>query len=794
MKYLSLALILAVAAVGATLPPASQQNSQQPSTQQPVAQPNSAAQPASAGQPAAMSQSPSAKPSAAPQQIIRTETRTVRVDAVATDKKGNYVGDLTAKDFKVLEDNKPREITTFTRGTDPAAPGAPLQRHYIILFFDNSSMAPGDQLQARKAAASFVTKTASPEHMMAVAEFTGALRLTQNFTASTGRLQAAVSGFKSSGTTPTPSANADAATSEFAPPPAWGADLNNSEADFAARTLLLALRDLSKSLAAIPGRKTLVLFTSGFPLTPDAEYEVSATIDAANKADVAIYPLDVRGLTTPGAFALPYRAWPGAKRTDGTEVSALATADSSGDANDSRYSSRGAHLVLAAYFPFQRGGGRGGGTGGTGGHGGTGGTGGSGGGVGHGGTGTGGTGVRTGNYGVPANVQPSILLPNVPASINSNQQVMYMLASGTGGFPILDTNDLAGGMDRVIRELNSYYILGYAPAGDSKAGACHTIGVKVDVPHIHVRSRTGYCDVKGNDVLAGVPEGAVLEAQARAMPANTISAGDPSLAAQAPFFYSSGGIARVDLVAQLPPGALRSLPVVKGKPAPVDVLGIATRADGSVAARFSDSVTLEKDEWNDLKKKPFDYQNSFDVAPGQYQLKIIFGAGSDKLAAWEQPLAIPPYDGKSMALSPVVMGNDVQPISAAAVTLDAELVEDRKTLVALGFELTPAPVLHFDKKKPLGFYAEIYDPGVALAAPAHVGMIYVLIDEVTGKQAYNSAGLSVAQFQTPGNPVIPVMFRLPADKLKPGKYRLDVQAADDKNQHTLVHSVHFIMD
>src|ERR1700719_2566556 len=105
MKYLSFAIILAVAALGATLSPA----------QQPFA-------PASSNTPQQANSLPSAtKPSATPQQVIRTETRTVRVDAVVTDKKGNYVSGLTASDFKVLEDNKERAITTFTSGSDPAA-------------------------------------------------------------------------------------------------------------------------------------------------------------------------------------------------------------------------------------------------------------------------------------------------------------------------------------------------------------------------------------------------------------------------------------------------------------------------------------------------------------------------------------------------------------------------------------------------------------------------------------------------------------------------------------------------
>jgi hypothetical protein len=121
-------------------------------------------------------------------------------------------------------------------------------------------------------------------------------------------------------------------------------------------------------------------------------------------------------------------------------------------------------------------------------------------------------------------------------------------------------------------------------------------------------------------------------------------------------------------------------------------------------------------------------------------------------------------------------------------------VEDRKTLVATGLELVPSPVLRFDKKKTLGFYAEISDPASAQTPPARVAAIYVLIDEATGKQAYNSGALAVTQFQTAGNPVIPVLFRVPLDKLPAGKYRLDVQAATDKKQTTRVSSVHFVVE
>ena len=81
--------------------------------------------------------------------VIRTESRIVLVDAVVTDKKGHYVTDLTQGDFKVYEDNKEQTITSFSSEADPAMQAAG-QKHYMILFFDNSSMEMGDQMQARR--------------------------------------------------------------------------------------------------------------------------------------------------------------------------------------------------------------------------------------------------------------------------------------------------------------------------------------------------------------------------------------------------------------------------------------------------------------------------------------------------------------------------------------------------------------------------------------------------------------------------------------------------------------------
>src|SRR5881296_4088779 len=245
-----------------------------------------------------------------PTVVIKKESKLVLVDAVVADKKGNYIRDLTQNDFKVFEDNKEQPISTFSSGAD-AATQASGQRHYLILFFDNSTMAAPDQIQARSAAAKFIQANAGPDRMMAVVDFGGSLRIVQNFTANADVLQAAVSGVKTSSVDPN------------APPPdvpvtvasAGFSSLGNAAADFGARSMLLAVRSLAKNLRGIPGRKMVILFSGGFPLTTENQSELTATIDACNKSNVAIYAVDARGLfsTSPIGSSLN-RAAPGKAR------------------------------------------------------------------------------------------------------------------------------------------------------------------------------------------------------------------------------------------------------------------------------------------------------------------------------------------------------------------------------------------------------------------------------------------------------------------------------------------------
>jgi VWFA-related protein len=688
--------------------------------------------------------------------VIKTETKVVLVDTVVTDKKGNYIHDLESKDFRVYEDNKEQHINSFSFEAGASSPSN--QKHYLVLFFDNSTMEFGDQARARQAATKFIDANGAPNRLMAIANFGGALQIAQNFTEDSQRLKNVVNGIKFSAVAPNAS---DASAPQ----------ISAQMASFGARDVLYALKDLAKSLNSISGRKTVILITGGFPLSPEVLSEATAVISACNKSNVAIYPIDVRGLVA---------ATPQARVT---------APDSGVRFVPASYSPGG----MAFFIPQHSGGTGGGGTGGghpvggapTGGsHGPTSGP-------------TGGTPVRSGTTGsTGANVgnlnpyganspwsnpsaQSRMIIPELPGSTATNQNIMFMLAAGTGGFVIHETNDLTGGMEKIGKEQDQYYVLGYTPP-DSEDGSCHTLRVKVDRGGTEVRARTGYCNSKPQDQLAGNSTEKDLETRA-----SLAQPGNVSASMQLPYFYTAPNVARVNVAMEIATDNVK-FEKQKGKfHATVNVLGLAYLPDGSVGARFSDAMKLDFDDKKQMeafKEHPMHYENQFDVASGKYNLKVVFGSSGESFGKVEMPLVVDPYDSKQFSMSGVALSKQVRRASDLGIGLDALLLEDRVPLIADGMQLVPYGSNHFKKTELAAFYIELYEPlliAADLKTPPVVAFELRVLDGKTGEQKEDTGLMRVGLPKQAGSPMVPVAAKIPTESLGPGPYKVEIKAVDD---------------
>jgi len=192
------------------------------------------------------------------------------------------------------------------------------------------------------------------------------------------------------------------------------------------------------------------------------------------------------------------------------------------------------------------------------------------------------------------------------------------------------------------------------------------------------------------------------------------------------------------------------------------------------------NLDLEKDEWKEFTKSPYRYENQFDAAPGNYKLTVVLTGGSDSFGKFESPLSIDSFDGKHFSLGGVVLSNNVQKLDDVPESLDSVLMEDRKPLVAKGMRIFPSGSNRFKHTDSVVVYSEVYEPLLTADNPPAVGFGYTIFERATNNKLMSTGAQRADNFIQKGNPVIPFALKVKVDDLKPGSYRLLMQAVDAK--------------
>ncbi|PYR26110.1 MAG: VWA domain-containing protein, partial [Acidobacteria bacterium] len=282
---------------------------------------------------------PHAQQPAAPP-TYRSGTRLSVQTVSVKDKDGHAVEGLTAKDFVVVEDGVPQAISfvEFQRlpdrraetpppSTAPRVASAPpvpsatqgqivtpppgdtryRDRRLLILYFDLTAMPPADQARAYAAAQTFIDTQMQASDLLAIMTFGGgAVRVKQDFTGDRAQLrevmQTLIFGDDKDGDG-IPD-NTDIGT-------AFGQD----DAEFSILNTdrqLSALQTAATMLRSLPEQKTMIYFASGLRLNGvDNQAQLRATTNAAIRANVALHPIDARGLVAQAPLGDASRPSPG---------------------------------------------------------------------------------------------------------------------------------------------------------------------------------------------------------------------------------------------------------------------------------------------------------------------------------------------------------------------------------------------------------------------------------------------------------------------------------------------------
>jgi hypothetical protein len=244
-------------------------------------------------------------------------------------------------------------------------------------------------------------------------------------------------------------------------------------------------------------------------------------------------------------------------------------------------------------------------------------------------------------------------------------------------------------------------------------------------------------------------------------------------------------VARVNLAMEIPSNTVQ-FSKEKGKyHANLNVLGIAYKPDGSIGAKFSDTVNLdlEKDEMKEFTKKPYSYGNQFDAGAGTYKLTVVVSSGDSAFGKYESQLQIDSYDGKEFSLGGVVLSNSMQRLTDIPTNLDSALLEDRTPLVVKGMEISPSASNRFKKTDNVAAYTEVYEPLLTSANPPEVHGGYAILERATGKIVFKSGAVGLAEFIQKGSPMVPVGLKVEVKDLPPGSYQLVMMAVDGAGHH-----------
>ncbi len=117
------------------------------------------------------------KPSAG-EDVLKIDTDLVMVEVTATDKRGNYVRNLTADDFRMLIDGRQRKIDFFNV-TDEATQSRPLA---VVFALDLSGSLKPNEIETLRTSALRFTEIIKGESVFAAMAFNYEVKVFQEFT------------------------------------------------------------------------------------------------------------------------------------------------------------------------------------------------------------------------------------------------------------------------------------------------------------------------------------------------------------------------------------------------------------------------------------------------------------------------------------------------------------------------------------------------------------------------------------------------------------------------------------
>ncbi|MBM3753085.1 MAG: VWA domain-containing protein [Acidobacteria bacterium] len=246
---------------------------------------------------------------------------------------------------------------------------------------------------------------------------------------------------------------------------------------------------------------------------------------------------------------------------------------------------------------------------------------------------------------------------------NDSQETLFTLAADTGGKALLDSNDLALGIRQAQKDIDSYYTIAYYSTNTAKDGRFRKIKVELTTPNKDAKLdyRPGYyADKVWSQFDSADKEKQLSEAMSLGNPVTELD-----MAVELMYFRIEKGRYAVPLAVKIPGSQVG----LKSGRTELDFIGAIRDAKGKTVATLRDSIKVRLPEGasEQLAKRSMLYDAGFQLAPGQYRIKVLARENQEgKLGTYESKFTIPDLDaGPSAGVSSLVLGTAREPLKAA---------------------------------------------------------------------------------------------------------------------------------
>ncbi len=356
-------------------------------------------------------------------------------------------------------------------------------------------------------------------------------------------------------------------------------------------------------------------------------------------------------------------------------------------------------------------------------------------------------------------------MQNAFDSLSTTQETLTTLAADTGGRAFLDSNDFNAVFRKVQEDTSTYYVLGYRSANPARDGRYRHITVRTTVPGVRLEFRMGYYAPR--DFAHSTRDD--REQQLVDELNSDSSSTDLDVFLAAGYFRLSDSRYWVP-VSLVVPGA--EIPFTKGgekDKATLDIMGVVRDELKRPVGNVRDTVKLNVDESQEVRRKNVQYETGFQLPPGHYHMKFVLRENeTGRIGSFETDIVVPDLRKAPIRVSSVVLGAQFKPAKKGSINV---LVRD-------GNELIPSVTHVFTPNQHLYFYYEVYEP----EREKDKKDIHLLtsIEFLQGKTiAFQTPPVEAHQLTAPDRKAVIFQFDVPLAQLKPGFYTCQVNVIDD---------------